>query len=80
MIYNLGLYKYQFQEQTQQNHLISAPCRSLNTVSQQNIEWFELEGTLKILYFQPSAMGRDTFHHIRLLKASSSPVLKHLLR
>ena len=35
------------------------------------IEWFGLEGTLQIISFQPPAMGRDTFHQTRLLKAPS---------
>jgi len=26
------------------------------------IEWFGLEETLKIIWFQPPAMGRDNFH------------------
>ena len=36
------------------------------------IEWFVLEGILKTIQFQPPAMGRDTSHQNRLLKALSS--------
>ena len=39
------------------------------------IEWFGLEGTLKIIWFQPPAMGRDTFHQPRLLRAPSNLAL-----
>ena len=33
------------------------------------IEWLRLEGTLKIIQFQPSAMGRAATHQIRLPRA-----------
>jgi len=36
---------------------------------------FELGGTLKIISFQTPAMGRDTFHQTRLLRAPSSLAL-----
>jgi len=35
-------------------------------------EWFGLEGTFKIISFQPPAIGRDTSLYTRLLKAPSS--------
>jgi len=44
-------------------------------VHQRIIEWFVLEGTLKIILFQTPAMGRDTFHQTRLLKALSNLAL-----
>jgi len=34
-----------------------------------------LEGTLKIIEFQPPATGRDPFHQPRLLKAPSNLAL-----
>jgi len=34
-------------------------------------EWFGLEGTFKITYFQPPAVGRDTFPSTRLLTVPS---------
>lgn len=40
------------------------------------IEWFGLEGPLKIIQFQPSAIGRDSTHEIRLPRAPSSPDLR----
>jgi len=39
------------------------------------MEWFGLEGTLQIIWFQPPAMGRDTFHQSRVLRAPSNLVL-----
>ena len=36
------------------------------------IEWLRLEGTLKIIQFQPSAMGRAATHQIRLPRAPSN--------
>ncbi|PKU29536.1 zinc finger ccch domain-containing protein 11a [Limosa lapponica baueri] len=38
-------------------------------------EWFGLEGTLKIIQFQPPALGRDTSHHTRVVKAPSNLAL-----
>jgi len=38
-------------------------------------EWFGLEGTLKLISFQPPAMGRDPFHQPRVLKAPSNLAL-----
>lgn len=38
-------------------------------------EWLGLEGTLKNISFQPSAMDTDTFHQIWLLQAPSSMAL-----
>jgi len=35
-------------------------------------EQFGLEGTLKIIWFQPPAVGRDIFHQTRLLRAPSN--------
>ena len=38
---------------------------------------FGLEGTIKLLQFQPPAMGRDTFHgqgHLPLEQLAPSPV------
>lgn len=29
--------------------------------SQEILEWLEWEGTLKVILFHPTAMGRDTF-------------------
>jgi len=34
-----------------------------------------LEGALQIISFQTPAMGRDTFHQTRVLKAPSNPAL-----
>ena len=47
----------------------------LTAVHRRIIEWFGLEGTLKITQFQPPAMSRDIFHQTRLLKAPSSLAL-----
>ena len=38
-------------------------------------EWFGLEGPLKIIQTKPPAMGRNTLHQTRLLKAPSSLAL-----
>lgn len=35
-------------------------------------DWFGLEGTLKCMQFQLPAMGRNTFHWIRVLQALSN--------
>jgi len=35
-------------------------------------EWFRLEGTMKIIQFQPPTTGRDTFHQLRLPRAPSN--------
>jgi len=36
------------------------------------IEWFGLEATLKIIWFQPPAMSGDIFHQTRLLRVPSN--------
>ena len=38
-------------------------------------EWFGLEGTLKVIWFNPPAMSRDIFHQTRVLRAPSSLAL-----
>ena len=40
-----------------------------------NIEWFGLQGTSKVIQFQPPTMARDTFHQTRLLRAPSNLAL-----
>ena len=39
------------------------------------MEWFGLEGTLKLIWFQPPAMSRDIFHQPRVLRAPSNLAL-----
>jgi len=53
------------------------PCQPslYSMLNHRTIKWFGLEGTLKITWFQPPAMGRDTFHQTRLLRAPSNPAL-----
>lgn len=38
-------------------------------------ECFGLEGKVKLVLYQPSVMGRSTFHHTRFLQASSNLIL-----
>lgn len=39
------------------------------------IAWLRLEGTLKVIQFQPHAMGRATTHYTRLRRAPSNLAL-----
>ena len=48
------------------------PSRSQN---RRIIEWLRLEGTIKIIRFQPPAMGRDISHQPRVLRAPSNLAL-----
>jgi len=40
------------------------------------VERFRFEGTLKYNLVQPPAVGKDTFHQVRLLKTPSSLTLR----
>jgi len=43
-----------------ENYLCQSTFLSFSHFNHKIIEWFELEGTLKIIYFQRPAIGRDT--------------------
>ena len=58
------------------SHLVPTNKRlSIHLIIPRTTEWFGLEGTLKTIWFQPPAMGRDTSHQPRLPKALSSLAL-----
>ena len=44
-------------------------------MNHRTIEWFGLEGTLKLIQFQPPAMSRDIFHQPRVLRAGTGNCL-----
>jgi len=50
------------------------PTRSVQA-NHRIMEWFGLEGTLKLLWFQPPAMSRDVSHQPRVLRAPSNLAL-----
>ena len=43
-----------------EDSLMIGEDKLVQTIQSEIVEWFGLEGTFKIIYFQPPAIGRDT--------------------